>query len=75
MIMSFEPWMLAMMDDVGCFGITDEHIEKVAAKLLDTGKTDIDYRTFCDACHNCGIDPDNFNREDLEELQSWLNKE
>ena len=73
--MSFEPWMLAMMDNAGCFGITDEHIEKVAAKLLDTGETDIDYPTFCDACHDCGIDPDNFNREDLGKLQMRLNKE
>ncbi len=72
--MSFEPWMLAMMDEVGYNGITDEHIEKVAAKLLDIGKTDIDYPTFCDACRESSIDPDNFNQEDLDRLQQRLNE-
>lgn len=71
--MSFEPWMLELADDTGFFGIRDEHIEKVAEKLLDTGKTDIDYSTFCTACRECGIEPDNFNQEDLDKLQSRLN--
>ena len=32
--MCYEPWMLAAIDEAGYNGICDEHIERVAKKLL-----------------------------------------
>ena len=82
--MSFEPWMLALMDDGGYNGIRDEHIEKLACKLLEmksgemeetvTDPIVIDGQTFRIACRECGMDPDNFTEEDLRRLQQRLNK-
>ena len=66
--------MLAAIDEAGYNGICDKHIEKVARKLLETGKTEIDYTTFCDVCRECFIDPDNFRQDDLDKLQKRLNE-
>jgi hypothetical protein len=71
--MSFTPWELAAIDRAGYNGITDEHIHLVAEELLKTGKTNISYAQFCDACSKCGIDPNNFKQEDLERLEEYLN--
>ena len=46
--MPFQPWMLGAIDDAGYNGIRDEHIEKVADRLLATGQTGIDRATFND---------------------------
>ena len=44
--MSYEPWMLAAIDQAGYNGIRNEHISAVAAELLHTGLTKIDRSTF-----------------------------
>lgn len=72
--MQYEPWMLAAMDDVGYNGIRDEHIDTVAEELLNTGKTDISREDFEAACERCGIDPNIFTQEDLNELEDVLNE-
>ena len=66
--------MLSAIDDAGYNGIRDEHIEKVADRLLATGQTEIDRATFNDACRSCGIRSDLFTQDDLERLQERLNK-
>ena len=70
----FEPWQLAAIDDAGYNGIRDEHIERVAESLLLTGLTEIDRSTFDYHCRKCGIDPDNFTQDDLNQLQKKLNE-
>lgn len=70
----FEPWQLAAIDDAGYNGIRDEHIERVAESLLLTGLTEIDRSTFDYHCRKCGVDPDNFTQDDLNQLQKKLNE-
>ena len=72
--MTFQPWMLGAIDDAGYNGIRDEHIDKVADRLLATGQTEIDRATFDDACRSCGIRSDLFTQDDLDRLQDRLNK-
>lgn len=69
-----KPWEMMAMDRAGYSGITDEHIRDVAEALLETGKTEIDRKTFERACGRCLIDPSCFTREDLNRLQKALNK-
>ena len=73
MIVVFEPWQLAMMDQAGYNGIRDEHVDRVAQSLLATGLTEIDRATFDYHCHKCGIDPNNFTQDNLDRLQEKLN--
>lgn len=70
--MLFEPWQLAAIDEAGYNGIRDEHIERVAEKLLESGLTEIDWQTFADACRECNIDPNTFAQADLDRLQDRL---
>ena len=70
----FEPWQLGMIDEAGYNGITDEHIEKVAQAIFAMGVTSVDRNTFNQACYSCGIDPDNFTREDIDLLEERLNQ-
>lgn len=70
----FKTWELMAMDRAGYNGITDEHIRDVANALLETGKTEIDRKTFDRACSRCMIDPTCFTQEDLERLQEALNE-
>lgn len=70
----FKPWELMAMDRAGYNGITEEHIRDVAKALLETGKTEIDRKTFERACARCLIDPSCFTQADLERLQEALNE-
>ena len=72
--MTFQPWMLGMIDEAGFNGIRDEHIEIVADRLLATGKTEISRSDFDEACRGCGICSDLFTQDDLDRLQQRLNK-
>lgn len=71
--MTFEPWVLAAIDQAGYNGIRCEHIEAVATELLRTGLTQSDRETFNTACRSCGIGPDNFTQNDLDEPEDMLN--
>ncbi len=73
--MSYEPWMLAAIDQAGYNGIRNEHISAVAAELLHTGLTEIDRNTFEAACRRCGVAPDCFTQEDLNKLECVMNAE
>lgn len=73
--MSYEPWMLAAIDQAGYNGIRNEHISAVAAELLHTGLTKIDRSTFEAACRRRGVAPDSFTQEDLNKLECVMNAE
>lgn len=73
--MSYEPWMLAAIDQAGYNGIRNEHINAVAAELLHTGLSEIDRSTFEAACRRCGVVPDSFTQEDLNKLECVMNAE
>lgn len=73
--MSYEPWMLAAIDQAGYNGIRNEHISAVAAELLHTGLTEIDRNAFEAACRRCGVAPDCFAQEDLNKLECIMNAE
>ena len=70
----FKPWELAAIDTAGYNGIRDEHIDLVAGGLLSTGKTEIDRSAFNDVCYSLGINPENFDQDDLGRLQNNLKK-
>ena len=70
----FEPWQLWMLDEAGYNGIREEHIEKISGSLRSEGLTDISRTAFETHCYKCGISPNNFTQEDLDELQKRLNK-
>lgn len=72
--MAFEPWMLAAIDQAGYNDITESHIKAVAIKILETGITHVARQDFKTAYHRFGIDPDNFTQEDLNRLESHLNR-
>lgn len=73
--MSYEPWMLAAIDQAGYNGIRNEHISAVAAELLHTGLSEIDRSAFEAACRHCGVAPDRFTQEDLNKLECVMNAE
>lgn len=73
--MTYEPWMLAAIDQAGYNGIRSEHLNAVAEELLRTGLTEIDSSTFKAACQRCGVDPDNFAQADLDRLERIMNAE
>lgn len=70
----FEPWTLGMLDEAGYNGIRDEHIEKISESLRSERLTDINSTAFETHCYKCGISPNNFTQEDLDELQKRLSK-
>ena len=70
----FNGMELAMIDAAGHNGIRDEHIEKIAREIRETGYTTITREIFEHICRRCFIDPDNFNQEDLDRLQQRLNQ-
>lgn len=69
-----EPWKLAAIDQAGYNGIRPEHIRAVAAEIVDIGQPTVNWAVFERACRRCGIEPDNFTQEDLDELQEQLDK-
>lgn len=69
----YEPWQLGMIDEAGYNGIREEHISRLAQSLKTTGQSNIDRDTFERHCYKCGIDPDNFSQDDLNELERTLN--
>ena len=70
----FEPWMLAAIDEAGYNGISEDHIRRVAQRLLQFGEREIDRSLFERACRDCGIAPSNFTQYDLDRLEDYLNR-
>lgn len=69
----FKPWQLAAIDEAGYNGIREEHIIRVAEAIRRTGLTEIDRSTFDRCCYQCGVNPNNFDQNDLNRLQERLN--
>ena len=57
----FEPWMLAAIDSAGYNGIRDEHINRVADEIYNTGFSETDRETFEYVCRRAGADSDLFD--------------
>ena len=72
--MAFEPWHLAAMDEAGYNGIRMEHLERVAREIEKLPQDVIDTDAFRTACRRAGVDPDNFNQGDMDDLQCYLNR-
>ena len=72
--MAFEAWQLAMIDEAGYNGIREEHIRRVGDEINKLPQDEIDNADFEAACRRAGVDPDNFTRSDLDELQEYLNQ-
>lgn len=72
--MPYEPWQLAAIDQAGCNGIRDDHIDAVAKEILRTGITEVSRQDFDATCRRCGIDSNNFTQSDLDRLQEQLNR-
>ena len=68
----FKPWELAAIDAAGYNGIREEHIEKVARKILDLEIDVVDYDTLESVCISCGIDIDNFDENAIDTLQNKI---
>lgn len=72
--MKFEPRQLAAIDGAGYNGIRDSHIDKLCEALCAAKVTEVDQATFEYPCHRNGINPANFTRDDLSELQRRLSE-
>lgn len=72
--MSFEPWELACMEDMGYIPTSHGLNMKVARFLANSENEDIGEEEFRDACVMCGVDPDSVTPEDLADIQSKLNE-
>lgn len=72
--MPIDAWKLAMIDAAGYNGIRSEHIEAVAREIEKLPQDVIDTGDFRAACRRAGVDPDNFDQSNLDELQDYLNR-
>lgn len=72
--MSFEPWMLAAMEDEGYMDTSHGLNMRVAKYLAKNGSDNIGNDEFRSACISCGVDPDSITSSDLNEIQDKLNR-
>ena len=70
--MTFEGWELAMIDEAGYNGITENHILRVVEELQSEGCTHVNQSAFRRACEKCGIDPDCFSDVDIDDVLELL---
>ena len=70
--MSYEPWMLAAMEDGGYMTTSHGLNMRVAKYLAKNGSDEIDADEFRDACVSCGVDPDSIDQSDLDDIQRKL---
>lgn len=68
----YQAWELAAIDDAGYNGIREEHIERLAGALVQSGLSHIGNEEFRYYCHKCGMNPDNFTQLDIDRLQRRL---
>ena len=62
----FTPWQLAAIDAAGYNGIRDEHIERVAQKIIDLEIREVDFDTLESVCESLSIDVNNFDDDAIE---------
>jgi hypothetical protein len=65
--------VFAALDDAGHNGIRDEHIQRVANAILQSGYTEINDYLFSKICESCGIDSSNFTACDIQRLKEVIN--
>ncbi|MBR3544617.1 MAG: hypothetical protein IKN76_01000 [Oscillospiraceae bacterium] len=70
----FKDWQLAAMEDYGLMDTNTGLINRVARALAQSPNDSIDTAEFRSACLSCGVDPDSFTQEDLDQLQTKLNR-
>ncbi len=70
----FQDWQLAMMEDYGLMDTNTGLINRVARDLAKSPNSVIDTAEFRSACYRCGVDPDSFTQNDLNQLQRKLNE-
>lgn len=70
----FKDWQLAAMEDYGLMDTNTGLINRVARTLAQSPNDSIDTAEFRSACLSCGVDPDSFTQEDLDQLQTKLNR-
>lgn len=70
--MKLEPWMLAAMEEEGLMDTSEGCINRVAKVLENSPSNVIGTDEFRRACYACNVDPDSFDREDLDRLQQKL---
>ncbi len=74
MPLPFDPVELAMLHGTGYFGIPEEKLEEIADVLRAEGCSPAG-RALSEACWDCGIDPANLTREDVETLRELLGED
>ena len=70
----FKDWQLAAMEDYGLMDTNTGLINRVARALAQSPNDSIDTAEFRSACLSCSVDPDSFTQEDLDQLQTKLNR-
>lgn len=70
----FKDWQLAMMEDCGLTDTNTGLINRVARELAKSPNDTIETAEFRSACLSCGVDPDSFTPDDLNQLQRKLNE-
>lgn len=68
----FKDWQLAAMEDYGLMDTNTGLINRVARTLAQSPNDSIETAEFRSACLSCGVDPDSFTQEDLDQLQTKL---
>lgn len=74
MPLPFDPVELAMLHGTGYFGIPEEKLEEIADTLRAEGCRPAG-QALSEAWWDCGIDPANLTREDVETLRELLGED
>lgn len=70
--MSFEPWMLAAMEEVGYMDTKKGHINRVANYLSQSQNSEIGAEEFQQACQACHVAATSFTQEDMEKIAAKI---
>ena len=70
--MYFEGWELALIDEAGYNGISEDHIHRVADAIRAERPACVTPTVFANACMRCNIDPNNFTDQDYHAVMEML---
>ena len=68
--MPLTPWDFFVIDQI----TKEQNIDTVARHLARNYSGNIGYDEFCRACQECGIDPDDFDQDDVDAIQRALDR-
>lgn len=71
--MGFEPWQLGAMEEFGHMDTSSGLVHRVARALAKSSNDTLEEEEFRDTCIACGVDPDSFTENDLDQLRGLLN--